>query len=253
MRDLPLHRLNHFVRLEPTEVKAFTELRTERRRFDRHDFIRRHGEPARDVYFLVEGWAACCVHSAGGDEQIVKVHLPGDLLGTPSMTLGCAAETLFALNRVVLDVVSGERFAEMFVKFPRLAAAMFLSAQQERIWLMDRLMSVGRTSSVQRLAGFLLSIYDRLRMIDPSHAPRFELPLSQREIANVLGITPVHANRTVGGLDDTGLVERDGRWVTLLDVKALREFSSIPERRFEGAPAWMRAVGEAAREQQRVD
>lgn len=253
MRNLPLHRLNQFVRLDPTEARAFADLRTERRHLNRHDVIRQQGDPANDMYFLLEGWAACCVHSASGDQQIVKVHLPGDLLGTPSMTLCCAGETLFALNRGVIEIVSGERFAEMFVKFPRLAAAMFLSAQQERVWLMDRLMSVGRTSAVQRLAGFLLSLYDRLRMIDPGHPPRFELPLSQREIANVLGITPVHANRTVGGLDDTGLVERDGRWVTLLDVEALRKFSSIPERRFEGAPAWMAAIGEAAREHHQSD
>jgi CRP-like cAMP-binding protein len=201
------------------------------------------------MFFLAKGWTACCVHSAGGDEQIVKVHLPGDLLGSPSMTLANAAETLIALNRVTVDVVSLERFAEMFAKFPRLAAAMFLSSLQERVWLMDRLMSVGRTSAAQRLAGFLLSLHDRLLTIDPAQSNSFELPLSQREIANVLGITPVHANRVIGGLDQTGFIKRSGRLVTLLDVRALRAFSAIPERRFQGAPAWVAAVDHAARTQ----
>ncbi|HEX6784503.1 MAG TPA: Crp/Fnr family transcriptional regulator [Sphingomicrobium sp.] len=242
MPSLPLHRLNEFVCLEGADSEAFHRLAIERRRFKRHDLIRAHGSPTSEVFFLVEGWVACCVHSAAGADQIVKVHLPGDMLGSPSLALSRAAESLIALNRVVVDVIPSERLGELFARVPKFSAAMFLSAQQERIWLMDRLMAIGRTNAVQRLAGFLCSIHQRLQAIDPEAPNHFELPLSQRQLADVLGITTVHANRTFMQLDNTGLVSRSKRRITIEDAAGLRKLSCLPDREFQRMPAWLSAM-----------
>lgn len=242
MSSLPLHRLNEFLSLEGADDDAFRRLATERRRFTRHNVIRAHGDPATEIFLLVEGWVACCVHSANGGEQIVKVHLPGDILGAPSLALSRAAESLVALTRATIEVIPSDRLGELFVQAPRLSAAMFLSAQQERIWLMDRLMSIGRTNALQRLAGFLYSIHKRLVAIDPSSPAKFELPLSQRELANVLGITTVHANRTLAQLEKTGLVSRSGRWIVIEDLPGLRRLSCLPDREFQRMPRWLSAV-----------
>lgn len=242
MSPLPLHRLNEFIGLEKADAEVFARLTAERRHFARHDVIRAHREPANEVFFLVEGWVACCIHSASGSEQIVKVHLRGDLLGAPSLTLGTAAESLVALTRCTVDVIPSIRLGELFATAPRLSAAMFLSAQQERIWLMDRLMSIGRTNSVQRLAGFLYSIHQRLRAIEPELRSGFELPLSQKQLANVLGITTVHANRTLMQLEKTGLATRMGRWITIEDADGLRRLSCLPERQFQHMPPWLSAI-----------
>jgi CRP-like cAMP-binding protein len=242
MTSHPLHRLHEFVRLEQADDEAFRGLATERRRFTRHDVIRAHGAQATEIFLLVEGWVACCVHSASGGEQIVKVHLPGDMLGAASLALSTAAESLIALTRATVEVIPTERLGKLFVQTPRLSAAMFLNAQQERIWLMDRLMSIGRTNSVQRLAGFLYSIHQRLRAIDADSPPKFELPLSQRELANVLGITTVHANRTLGQLEKTGLISRSGRWIVIEDLVGLRSLSCLPNREFQRMPPWLSAV-----------
>jgi CRP-like cAMP-binding protein len=147
-----------------------------------------------------------------------------------------------ALTRVTVLVIPSDRLSQIFSNRPRLAAAMFLSAQQERIWLMDRLMSVGRTTAVQRLAAFLLSLHERLSALGAHPADRFELPLSQEEVANVLGITGVHANRTFAQLDATGLVARSGRSITLLDVPGLRSFSCVPKREFRRNPPWVQKL-----------
>ena len=249
MSSLPLHRLNEFIGLNPADDEAFRRLATERRRFRRHEVIRAHGDPAKEIFFLVEGWVACCVHSATGGEQIVKVHLPGDMLGSPSLALSRAAESLVALTRVTVDVIPSDRLGKLFVQAPRLSAAMFLSAQQERIWLMDRLMSIGRTNAVQRLAGFLYSIHQRLCVIDPGSSTKFELPLSQRELANVLGITTVHTNRTLAQLEKTALVSRLARWIIIEDVGGLRRLSCLPDREFQRMPPWLSAVTDVAKEQ----
>jgi CRP-like cAMP-binding protein len=247
MTSLPLHRLNEFIGLDKADSEAFARLASERRRFSRHDVIRAHGDPATEVFFLVDGWVACCVHSASGGEQIVKVHLRGDMLGAPSLALSRAGESLLALTRATVDVIPSDRLGELFARAPKLSAAMFLSAQQERIWLMDRLMSIGRTNSVQRLAGFLHSIHHRMLLVDPDSAARFELPLSQKELADVLGITTVHANRTLAQLEATGLASRAGRWITIHDPDGLRRLSCLPDREFQRMPPWLSALVQTPR------
>jgi CRP/FNR family transcriptional regulator len=247
MNDAPLHRLNQFIELSPAEAKAFADLAVERRRLRRHDVIRAQGDPVHHVYMLVEGWVATCIDSEAGSRQIVKVHLPGDMLGAPSLTLSSAAETLCALTRVTIDVIPSRRLGQLFLSSRRLAGAMFLNGLQERIWLMDRLMSVGRTSAAQRLAAFLLSLFDRLRAINSTDGDRFVLPLSQGEVANVLGITPVHTNRTFGQLARVGLISRSGKWITLEDVASLRKLASVPPREFQNMPAWLSGTRQGSR------
>ncbi len=242
MHNLPLHRLKHFLGLESRDAEAFAALLGEQRHFDRHDIIRRAGHTPPEIYFLIDGWVASRVESQQPRSQIVKVHLPGDIMGDSSLALDHSAETLLALNSVTLAAVPAGALAELFVRSPRFAASLFLIAQQERVWLMDRLTSVGRTSAVHRIGGLLLSLHDRLQAIDPSRPPSYELPLSQHEIGNVLGITQVHANRSIIRLEETGLIARNGRLVTIVDIPGLRKFSGVPQREFSGTPEWMRML-----------
>ena len=239
MKSFPLHRLQEFVRLERSETEAFLGLAVDRLHFKRHDLIRNQGSATDHVYFLIEGWVACQFDTADGGQQIVKVHMPGDVLGGASLALTHAAESLVALNPTIVDVIPSQRLGELFMSSPRLAAAMYFVVQQERVWLMDKITSIGRTSAAQRLATFLLSVHDRLRKIDGRAGRTFELPLSQAELANVLGITTVHTNRTIQQLERTGMISRSGRQTTLEDLKALRAFSAVPHRKFRSVPAWL--------------
>lgn len=237
MRKLPLHRFNEFVRLVPDEVAMIEALAIDRVHLRRHQVIRSQGDPVRELYLLSEGWVGSCIDVAAGTRQMVKVHLAGDMLGTPSLTLPNAAETLIAITRATVDVVPVSAFARLFMSEPRIAAATFMIAQKERVLLMDRLTSVARTSAAQRLAAFLLSVYERLTVIGLKE-PTFDLPLSQDELADVLGITPVHANRTLFQLQDAGLIARKGKCITLLSIPGLRSFGGVPQRRFECSRDW---------------
>jgi CRP-like cAMP-binding protein len=159
------------------------------------------------------------------------------MLGTPSLTLPNAAETLIALTRSTVEIVPVGAFAKLFMTQPRIAAATFMIAQKERVLLMDRLTSIARTSAAQRLAAFLLNVYERLTVVGLKE-PTFDLPLSQDELADVLGITPVHANRTLFLLQDAGLIHRKGKCISLLSIPGLRSFGAVPPRRFERSRDW---------------
>ena len=251
MHSSQLPRFKDFVSLTSAEVQAIDRLSVERLYLRRHDVIRSQGDPAHDVYFLTEGWVSCYIDVATGTRQMVKVHLPGDILGAPSITLRAAAETLVALTRATVEVVPVSALARLFMASPRIAAGLFLSSLKERIFLMDRLTSVGRTSAVQRLSAFLINLYSRLKLAGLEEA-RFDLPLSQNELADVIGITAVHANRTWAQLERTGLVRREGKRVILLDVAGLTSLGAVPQRNFQSLPQWNAPIVEESLENPRT-
>ena len=237
MRKPSTYRFTEFVPLTGAELQAVESLSVQRLQLRRHDTIRSQGDAVHDIYLLIDGWVGCCMDVAAGTRQMVKVHLPGDVLGTPSMTLGDAAESLVALSRATVEVIPIIAFARLFKSSTRIAAASFLSSLKERVFLMDRLTSVARTSAVQRLAAFLINVHHRLKVVGLEEQ-QFHLPLSQHELADVIGITPVHANRTWAQLERTGLIRRQGKLVVLLDVEGLKSLGAVPQRRFQRIPHW---------------
>ncbi|UAK25960.1 Crp/Fnr family transcriptional regulator [Sphingomonas nostoxanthinifaciens] len=235
----PPHRLFEFVELTAAERQAIDRLHGPVVRVPKGQQLRRAGEPVVEIFFLIEGWAISSLDLAGGERQIVKVHLPGDLLGTPSMVLETAAETLTAITPIKVSRVSLTAFGQLFHDAPRLSIAMFMSAQQERIMLMDRVASLGRSSAVQRVASFVLHVYDRLRVWNPEQGPKLYLPLTQENIGDVTGLTAVHVNRILRQMNDDGLLVHDRQCLTLLDIPKLRTVGALPERRWCQWPEWL--------------
>ncbi|KRB86053.1 hypothetical protein ASE00_04735 [Sphingomonas sp. Root710] len=246
MIRLPVARYNEFIELSPADLAALGEAGGPELRYPRNQRIRTQGDRVTCVYLLVDGWVASSIDLANGHRQIVKIHLPGDLMGVPSITLSRAAETLTPFTLSVVRPVPLAAMGSILLSRPRLTAALFLSAQQERIILMDRITSLGRTNSAQRLATFLLHIYDRLRFLEPDLGTTFAMPITQEQIADVIGLTPIHVNRVFRRLEAAGLIIRQGRDITLTDPDALREMSGMPERRWLRQPEWLAGDGTSA-------
>lgn len=195
-------------------------------------------EPAC-VYLLIEGWALSSIDLEDGTRQISKVHLPGDLMGMPSVSLKETADALTALTPVIVGRIPLDRFARLFITSPRFAMAMFLSAQRERIALMDVLTRIGRTSSLQRIAWLLLDLHERLTEAGLCGPSGFDLKLNQQQIADILGITTVHANRMFGRLQRGGLIQRDRQRIEILDRLALMRMVNWQRRAVASDPGWL--------------
>ena len=248
MGDAALNRLGEFITLSPSEIEAFNQTRGERRSVAVRNTIRCQGDPVREIYLLTDGWVISAMDARDGSRQITKIHLPGDLLGVPSVSLTHAAETLTAITPTVVERIPLKAFGHLFHAAPRLAASIFLSTQKERVLLMDRLTSIGRTTADGRIAAFLLLMLDRLQRVDPEVIDSFELPLTQSHLAEVLGLTAVHINRTLRSMDEAGIVERRGCRVRLANIEALQELAAVLPRTFVHEPEWVSQIKQAAGE-----
>ena len=236
---LPWNRFSEFAVPTDAERRAIEVLIDPPMTFQKGQRLRSEGDRSEAVFLLRTGWFAASVALPSGERQIVKLQLPGDLMGSPSMALQHAAETLTALSPSSVSAIPHERLMGLFTTAPRIAAMMFLSAQRERVALMDMLTAVGRSSALSRMASLLLELYRRLSLIGMASDYQLEVPLTQDQLADVVGVTAVHVNRVLRELETRGLIERRMHHITLIDIEALGEIAAPLDRRHVRDPDWL--------------
>jgi len=239
----PFHRLAEFVPLTAEETAIASRWLVDRRRLSRGKAIRQEGEAVNGVFFLLEGWVGSSLLLRDGRRQIVKVHLPGDMLGFPSLALSRAGETLEALTDVTVCTLPAVAIGRIFDELPSLAMGLFLSTQWERVALMQKLSWVGATSAIERLSAFLIDLHRRLEAADMVDSGSFDFPLTQQQLGELLGLSTVHVNRTFKSLDKTGYIERPRGRVEIRDFEGLRQLAGSMPPQFAGRAAWARLRG----------
>lgn len=111
----PLHRYRAFANLSASEERVFADLGGPESTRRRGAIFQREGEETTGFHLLISGWVASSITLRNGDRLIQKVHLPGDMLGTPSMALASAANTLAAITDARTSFVPYARFGALFV------------------------------------------------------------------------------------------------------------------------------------------
>ena len=235
-------RLGEFILLDEEELELLERTVALQRELRRRERLLRQGDRVCEVYLLIDGWVGCSMEVDFDRHQLVKLHLPGDLLGLPNIALGAAASSLIALTPALVGIIPLERLAGLFETAPRLALTLFLCAQQERIMLMDHLAAVGQTSGTQRVCALLLHVHRRLKLFEPDRDNLIEWPLSQEHMAQGAGLTAIHVNRTLSALTRQGVIVKEGKKIRLLDLERLTELAAFPDRNWSQEPPWLRSV-----------
>lgn len=233
--------LNDIASISPAERLALEAIEAEPVHFRRGVQIRPEDDPANGLYVLKEGCVKSSVGLENGDRQIIRLHFPGDLLGSAGLGYTTAVDALHAANDVSVARLDRTGFARLFDDQPRLAMLLYLSAQNERVTLMDRLCSVGQTSARSRVAALLITTCDRLRLQSDHETAeiRIPFPFTQTEMGQMAGLSAVHVNRVVKSLVGDGLVKWRREVVTVRDVDRLRDIAAIPRHARDKALAWL--------------
>lgn len=201
--------------------------------------LRRERDPADGLWVLQSGWAVSALGMPDGSRQITKVHLPGDVMGTPGAALNGGTETVSMLTGGMVTVFPRAALTTIFRDHPRLSGLFFVLVQIERLSLCDRIASIGRTDARARIAALLLDLAHRSRLVDPAMGDRLALPMTQEDIGDAVGLTAVHVNRMMRVLADEGLIERGAGFVRLLDEDALARISGYVSRWSEPDTSWL--------------
>ena len=234
-----LVRFQAFAQLSQAELSAMMPMVRNLLHLRKGAFLQEEGRPSSSVYLLLEGWTASSVMMADGKRHLLKVHMPGDLIGLPGLSVTKAPDSVVALTDVSYGQIDLNAFGSIFRDYPRVAALLFLISQEERLMLMDRLAIVGQRETPGRVAGMILQLHARLVRQDPTIGDTFHVPLTQADLGDMVGATSVHVSRTLTDLRKRGIMDWSRQQVVIYDEPALRAISGLPKRLAARDWAWL--------------
>jgi len=169
--------------------------------------------PTGSLYTLYAGWAFRYKTLSDGRRQILNFLLPGDLIGLQQeFAEGLAMHGIDTLTDVRLCVFPRAALAPLFREYPALGYDITWLAAREQGMVDDHLLTAGRRTASERVAMLLMHLYRRLERLGLAQDGSVDFPLSQQHIADALGLSLVHTNKTLRRLQRLGLHEiRAGR------------------------------------------
>jgi len=179
------------------------------------------------VYVNHDGWLARYKILHKGSRQIIDFILPGQTFGLQASLFKRSLYSIVTITEATLSTIPIDMIDNVFENNIALAKALFQSAAYEAAILGEHLIDTARRSAYERVSHLLLELLIRLNGVRSTDEMTFSMPLTQEHIADALGLTTVHVNRTLRALREDKLIAMDGRSVTILDFEALSLLSDF--------------------------
>ena len=213
-------RLGRFVRLEPCERTLLHSLKrsnVERRKGARLVNI---GDATDKVWVLQSGWAVLKSHSKQHGSQILRTYLPGDFIGLAEFGTKRASHQIVMLTDGIVSEISRKRFHLKIAEYPRLASLLSALGSLNLTAFHYQVACLNTMSAEDTLKFLLLQVCSRSRAGQFGLGDRFELPMTQVEIGQVLGLTSIYVNKLLRRFKDEGQLEIERPYYRLLKRQA---------------------------------
>jgi CRP-like cAMP-binding protein len=158
---------------------------------------------------------------AGHGRQIIHLHVPGDIAGLHACCLGLHINCVASLGPAVVAFLPADALSELFDRSPRLRRAFWSLILLEGAMLRERIVSTNRRDALSRIAHLLCELTLRLQAVDLASNYSISIPWTQADIADLTGISTVHANRVVRELRRLGVIEWEAKRVRIHDWETL--------------------------------
>jgi len=216
-----LRKLEQRVALSENDRDAFHALPFFVKTLHPSSYIIREQDLTKNCCVLLSGFGFRSKLVGNGGRQILSIHIPGDMLDLQHAFLGVADHSIQMLTTGDVAYVAAGAVQDLAFSFPAIGRAMWLETLVEASIFREWIANIGRRDARTRVAHLLCEIAVRLRSAGLMTGNRYELPMTQEQIGDATGLTPVHVNRTLQALRKDGLITRDRRAVQIEDWKAL--------------------------------
>jgi len=197
---------------------------------DGNGWIIADGDPATHCHVVLSGYAYCHKVTGDGARQIVSVHMRGDIVDPCGIALDTAVYNVQALTRASIAYIPRAAMMDLMGECPRIGVAVMAEIGASAAMLGEWLVGVGRRDARGRICHLLCEIATRQEAAGICHGPDYEWPMTQEQIGDATGLTPVHVNRTLQRLRSEGYFRTAGRRVTVHDWSRLWEVGDLGSR-----------------------
>lgn len=216
--------------LEESDRDALLSLPFEVRKVSAKRYIVREGERSVSASLILSGLAFRHRVTSDGARQILSLHIPSDFVDLEGALLRVADHSVQALTDCQIAVVPRPAMVELIEKHGRLAHALWVDTLIDASVFREWIVNVGQRPARAGLCHLLCEYARRLEAAGiEAEADGFELPMTQEQLADALGITSVHVNRVLRDLDSEGLIVRQKKFVRIPDWKKLRKVAGFNE------------------------
>ena len=183
------------------------------------------GQDQAELYTLYAGWAVRCKTLPDGRRQILNILLPGDLIGLQGAMFEAAAYSVEALTEVQLCLLPRRKVWSLFENMPELSFDVTWLGSREESIVDENLTSAGQRNAAERIAALIIQLYKRLNVLGMVVNGAMPFPLTQQHIADTLGLSLVHTNKSLAKLRKLGMFSQSNGTLLLSNPRALESLA----------------------------
>ena len=201
--------------LSDDERAALFKLPMRVERFEAYQDIVREGDQPSHCFTVLDGFVSVYKSTQAGKRQISAYHVPGDVPDLQSLHLKVLDINMSTVGPCKLGFIQHDAVRALLREHPRLGAAFWRISLTDAAMVREWLLNTGRREAYPRMAHLICELVTRLEAVGLAPDRTCAFPMTQSELADALGITSVHVNRTLGDLRDAGLITVRNRRLTV--------------------------------------
>lgn len=232
----PLRKCSYFVDMTEAEVQFMLQFKAGELAVESGTQILMEGSNSPQLYTVLEGMGTRYKTLEDGRRQVINFLFPGDFIGLQAGVMGEMKHSVEARTKMVLCVFNRSDIWNVFKTHPDRAFDLTWIAAVEEHFLGETLITVGQRDAGQRVAWALLRIHYRLRAVGQEQDGAVPLAFRQQDLADALGLSLVHTNKTLARLRERKLASWVNGSLTIIDRKALAEYAGTPPEPLERRP-----------------
>jgi CRP-like cAMP-binding protein len=190
----------------------------------------RDGDRTESCCLLLSGFACRYKITGDGARQILSFHMVGEFIDLQNSFLGVADHGAQALTEAEAAVIPRQLLRDLALGRRAIAEALWIDTLIDAAIFREWVVNVGRRDSRARVAHLLCELSLRMQAAGLASGHRYELPMTQEQLADAVGLTPVHVNRVLKQLAEEGLISRDRRIIVIEDWRRMRDAGDFNER-----------------------
>ncbi|WP_230532401.1 Crp/Fnr family transcriptional regulator [Microvirga roseola] len=222
-----IHKLEQYDRLSDTERQLLEGAIVRQRAVPKGEDMIREGDCPAESTFLIKGFAARYSLLRNGKRQITALHVPGDFVDLHSFLVKKTDHAVMAITPCTVGTIAHETLRGISENHPHLARLLAVNIVVDGAIHRQWIVAMGRRSAREHMAHLLCELFVRLRAVGLVTDDSFDLPLTQAELGDSLGLSTVHVNRVLQDLRKEGLITWRGEALAIEDWPRLQEIAEF--------------------------
>jgi CRP-like cAMP-binding protein len=221
-------KMEQFTRFSDEERQTLDRLISDRQRqVQPGEDIITEGDHSPDCHIVLSGLASRYKLLPDGGRQIMAFLLPGDLCDAEIFILKEMDHSVAAMSPTTVALISGDKMKELLSGQGCIAQALWWGTLTDLAVLRERVVDHGRRDAYERIAHLLYEMLVRYRMVGMTTDETLEFPITQADLADATGLTPMHVSRMLQKLRQENLISLKAKTLTILDPERLKEIAGF--------------------------